>query len=129
MKSENSVQYSILDVQYDEMKQMDEEGDNLEPPPLMMNKISKSENTNPQIVVTSTGMMKTIHKTKTHELVEEQDVDQYMPKSLTTDNLMAGQSQYEPVAQISAPKLILPSYSQHTRSIKSSKENGKKKIN
>ena len=71
MKSENSVQYSILDVQYDEMKQMDEEGDNLEPPPLMMNKISKSENTNPQIVVTSTGIMKTIHKTKTHELVEE----------------------------------------------------------
>ena len=29
------------------VKQMDEEGDNLEPPPLMMNKISKSENTNP----------------------------------------------------------------------------------
>ena len=43
----------------------------IEPPPLMMNKVSKSENTNPQIVVTSTGLKKTIHKTKSEELVED----------------------------------------------------------
>lgn len=66
---ENSVQYSILEVQYDD--QLEREGEMIEPPPLMMNKVSKSENTNPQIVVTSTGLKKTIHKTKSEELVED----------------------------------------------------------